>query len=515
MKLDPKLLRYLTSDDFRVLTAAEMGTRNHEVVPTSLIASIAQLRQAGIHKVISTLAKNNLIARVQNSKYDGYRLTYGGYDYLALKTLSKRGSVYSVGNQIGVGKESDIYIVADEEGNQRVLKIQRLGRNSFRTIKSNRDYLRHRQTGSWLYMSRLAAMKEFAFMKVLYENGFPVPEPIDQSRHCVVMGLIDAYPLCQIRDIEDPGALYSKLMDLIVRLACSGLIHGDFNEFNLLIRNDDEPVLIDFPQMVSTSHRNAEMYFNRDVECIRTFFRRRFGYESKLYPRFHRDTQREFSLDVQVSASGFTRKNQEELEQYQELVATMDAEASEDDSDYDEDGSDGRDSGSAAKIAAGDESESKEHGVAPSLSGDMARDLSVESLDLGDSDGAQIPVDRESDPHDRDELSEARDNGDGGDKRNGDGDESDDSGDSDEQELEELNNRGVRPHRDAPERGSGARAAGGSAGAGRQRMGDDEIRRRVAQSLRGKRVAGGKGRNSSKNKAKMSANQSIKGTDGW
>jgi RIO-like serine/threonine protein kinase len=33
-------------------------------------------------------------------------LTYGGYDYLALKTFSKRGSVYSVGNQIGVGKES-------------------------------------------------------------------------------------------------------------------------------------------------------------------------------------------------------------------------------------------------------------------------------------------------------------------------------------------------------------------------------------------------------------------------
>lgn len=37
---------------------------------------------------------------------DGYRLTYGGYDYLALRTLSKRDSVLSVGNQIGVGKES-------------------------------------------------------------------------------------------------------------------------------------------------------------------------------------------------------------------------------------------------------------------------------------------------------------------------------------------------------------------------------------------------------------------------
>lgn len=49
---------------------------------------------------------------INNYVDDGYRLTYGGYDYLALKTFSKRGSVYSVGNQIGVGKESGkaIYI---------------------------------------------------------------------------------------------------------------------------------------------------------------------------------------------------------------------------------------------------------------------------------------------------------------------------------------------------------------------------------------------------------------------
>lgn len=37
---------------------------------------------------------------------EGYRLTNSGYDYLALKTLSARDSVLSVGNQIGVGKES-------------------------------------------------------------------------------------------------------------------------------------------------------------------------------------------------------------------------------------------------------------------------------------------------------------------------------------------------------------------------------------------------------------------------
>jgi RIO-like serine/threonine protein kinase len=37
-----------------------------------------------------------------------------------------------------------------------------------------------------------------------------------------------------IGSVPSPGALYSSLMDMIVRLARSGLIHGDFNEFNLL-----------------------------------------------------------------------------------------------------------------------------------------------------------------------------------------------------------------------------------------------------------------------------------------
>jgi hypothetical protein len=42
---------------------------------------------------------------------DGYRLTYGGLDFLALKAFSKRSTVISVGQQVGVGKEGDIYIV--------------------------------------------------------------------------------------------------------------------------------------------------------------------------------------------------------------------------------------------------------------------------------------------------------------------------------------------------------------------------------------------------------------------
>jgi RIO kinase 2 len=66
-------------------------------------------------------------------------------------------------------------------------------------------------------------------------------------------------PRRQLAVLDDPSILYSKLMHLIVRMANVGLIHGDFNEFNVMIgEEDDEPTVIDFPQMVSIRHENAE-----------------------------------------------------------------------------------------------------------------------------------------------------------------------------------------------------------------------------------------------------------------
>lgn len=106
MRLDATNLRYLTAEDFRVLKAAETGSMNHEVVPATLIASLSGLQHAGLNKIMSGLAKRGLIAREKNIKYDGWRLTYGGYDWLAVKALREKEVLLGVGTRVGVGKES-------------------------------------------------------------------------------------------------------------------------------------------------------------------------------------------------------------------------------------------------------------------------------------------------------------------------------------------------------------------------------------------------------------------------
>ncbi|EGF99605.1 uncharacterized protein MELLADRAFT_94160 [Melampsora larici-populina 98AG31] len=92
-----------------------------------------------------------------------------------------------------------------------------------------------------------------------------------------------------------------------------GLIHGDFNEFNILIvtyKEDEkaETILIDFPQMVPTEHTNTELpslvvILNRDVKCICASFLCRFRYRSKLHPIFNFAIREGKRVRAQILAS--------------------------------------------------------------------------------------------------------------------------------------------------------------------------------------------------------------------
>lgn len=289
VKFDLNLLAYLESDDFRVLTAVETGMRNHEIVPVKLVGTIAEIR-SGTGKLLRNLCYNRLLSYERGKKFDGYRLTSLGYDYLALRVLRNRSVIDQVGNQIGVGKEASVYISRNSIKDERyALKVHRLGRTSFKTVYNKRDYHKSK-VSNWLYLSRLAALREYSFMKILYEHDFKIPEPIDHNRHCIVMKWIDGTLLNNISkdDNIDHKKLLEQLLNMILELANKyGVVHGDFNEFNILIHNQtNEPYLIDFPQMVSTDHQLAKEYFERDVQCILSFFEKRFACVADEVPTF-------------------------------------------------------------------------------------------------------------------------------------------------------------------------------------------------------------------------------------
>lgn len=317
VKLDVSLLRFFEEEDFRVLTALEMSMRNHDVAPTVLVERIAQLPHGGVRKRLQILLKHKLIHH-ENTMYDGYAMKYGAYDFLALHTFSKRGTVTGVAHRIGCGKESDIILVHDENDQECVLKLQRLGRCSFRTVARNRDYKgngKARHGESWFYLSRLASQKEFGFMKILHDEGFPVPKPIDQNRHALVMELVPGTVLNNVIALANPEKVYRRCLDLMIRLGEAGLIHGDFNEFNIMITEEQHVIMIDFPQMVSINHKNAAELFDRDVINLANFFTRRFKLKVIYFPTLEKDVVRKGDLDRQMFASGcFPKQLQANLE---------------------------------------------------------------------------------------------------------------------------------------------------------------------------------------------------------
>ncbi|KAL8903665.1 MAG: hypothetical protein Q9207_003785 [Kuettlingeria erythrocarpa] len=80
--------------------------------------------------------------------------------------------------------------------------------------------------------------------------------------------------------------------------------------------------------MLSISHPNASTYFGRDVNCVKRYFSRRYHFTSEDPGPFlsHVEKQMRKSktggrrLDVEVEASGFSKKLTKELEKYMEEV---------------------------------------------------------------------------------------------------------------------------------------------------------------------------------------------------
>ena len=401
MRFDLTALKYLNKDDFRVLTAIEMGMRNHEIVPVNLIQSISKIRNTSVHRILANLLKHKLIKHTK-IQYDGYSLNFLGYDFLAIHSLIKQGILVKIGTKIGVGKESDVYLcyvkkvnseISDEQYNQikeniltenalkeqnrlkkleeknnlnneekeqeekdeeekeeeiseeeeevsyfqndlpktietvvgeltiACIKFARLGRTSFRAVKSKRDYVKSQTHYNWLYLSRLSSQNEYKNMKGLYSHGFSVPRPYGYNRHAIIMEYVPSYPLNKVEEIKDKNIVYHKMMDFIYKLGENGLIHGDFNEFNILlnINKPDEIVVIDFPQMISIHHSEAENYFKRDVQCVKNYFLKKFNLTFDEDLKFSDIKQINF-LDEELKAYGYKKEEKKKIEKKEEEI---------------------------------------------------------------------------------------------------------------------------------------------------------------------------------------------------
>ncbi len=269
------LLLEIEPKEFRVLQAIELGMANYSFVPIEEVIKYSGLDPSEVEFRLKELDRKDLIYR-QPGPYPGYILNYTGYDCLALNALAKADILNSLGKPLGVGKEADIYDGITDEGVRVAIKFLRLGRTSFRETRRKRGYVAKRGHVTWHYQSRLAAEKEYKFMRSVFEAGVSVPEPLHQNRHIVVMGYIDGYNLVDVASLDDPEGFLDDILLNVKKTYGAGVIHADLSEFNIVVQRNGEVLLIDWPQAVTTDYPDAGRLITRDVGNVLRYFERKF-----------------------------------------------------------------------------------------------------------------------------------------------------------------------------------------------------------------------------------------------
>jgi RIO kinase 2 len=269
-------LRDLEPEDFYLLSGIEQGMRFSEWVQREELPKYSSLTAQEVDYRLDRCMRHELIQR-KTIQYEGYQLTFEGYDALALRSFSERDTIDGVGSPLGVGKESDVYEAMSFQ--PLALKYHREGYTNFREVRKEREYTADHNHVSWLYTARKAAEKEYKALEALYPD-VSVPRPVDQNRHAIVMEKLDGAELSRAR-LESQQVV--GVLDLILEEMAGGYhegyVHADMSEYNVFI-DEDGITIFDWPQAVSTDHENSDELLARDLKNIYGYFRRKYPTET-------------------------------------------------------------------------------------------------------------------------------------------------------------------------------------------------------------------------------------------
>jgi RIO kinase 2 len=275
------LLPSMNNREIRILQIIELGMIQHEIVPYKDVIKYSNFPENETKYHLNKLHSKNLVYR-QMEPYLGYIMNYTAYDILGLNALVQGNYLDALGASIGIGKESDVFEALDPNSNQVAVKFHRLGRTSFRETRRKREYLADRRHTSWLYQSRLAAEKEFEALNRALKAEIAVPRPIHRNRHIIVMEFFLGIQLSKLKELSSPRKVLNEILENVKKAYKAGLIHTDLSEFNVLLNDDNNIMIIDWPQYTGIEHPNANEILERDVGNILNYFNRKFNTKISL-----------------------------------------------------------------------------------------------------------------------------------------------------------------------------------------------------------------------------------------
>ncbi|MFW9972144.1 MAG: RIO1 family regulatory kinase/ATPase, partial [Candidatus Odinarchaeota archaeon] len=268
-------------EDLRILMAIEIGMKRSEYVTLNNIRFYSRYKMEETLFRLKKVHKLDLIIRDASKQEIAYTLNSNAYDLLALHTLVEKNIISQLGPLIGKGKESDVYSCMDDDKNIHAAKFYRMGRTSFKSIKQLRDIVGERGHLSWLYVNRLAAKKEYEALEKIYSLGLNTPKPIGYNRHVIIMSYLRGKELVYYKSIKKPLKIFNMIIKQYKEIyKKANMIHGDLGEFNVVLDEKGNILIIDWLQWIPIDHPNANSLLERDIENICNYFRKKYRIES-------------------------------------------------------------------------------------------------------------------------------------------------------------------------------------------------------------------------------------------
>ncbi len=206
---------------------------------------------------------------------------------MTLYALVRKGVIDLLYGVIKTGKESNVYLGKDKNGDNIAVKIHRIGTGDYRSML---DYIEGDLRFRGIKKSKRSIIyiwvkKEFKNLKRARDCGVTVPNPIAFKNNVLVMEFIgkDDIPSPILKDarLDDPEKVFETIRSYMKKLYKYGnLVHADLSEYNILMK-DDMPVLIDISQGVIREHPRSEEFLKRDVSNICRFFSKFFEVDEK------------------------------------------------------------------------------------------------------------------------------------------------------------------------------------------------------------------------------------------
>jgi RIO kinase 1 len=209
-----------------------------------------------------------------------------------LQPLVDDGMVDSVLRRLQSGKEASVYIVksgaeircakvykeAEHRGFHKLAQYQE-GRKS-RGSRDARAVGKHGRYGRKVQETEWKNAEVDALYR-LANAGVRVPKPYGVFDGVLLMELVvdaQGQPAPRLNEVamnaDQARQWHGFMIAQIVLMLCTGLIHGDLSEYNVLV-DANGPVIIDLPQAVNAaSNNNAFRMLERDVNNMRASFAR-------------------------------------------------------------------------------------------------------------------------------------------------------------------------------------------------------------------------------------------------